>query len=49
MTYQGNLFDAGNQKITGTRAVTFRLYREIEGGEALWTENHAEVDVVGGE
>ena len=49
MTYQGTLQDAGGQAITGTRAVTFRLYAARAGGEAVWTEAHPEVDVVDGQ
>ena len=48
LTYQGTLADAGGQAISGVRSVTFRLYDQTEGGEALWTENHAETDVVDG-
>ena len=35
LTYQGTLADAGGQAISGVRAVTFRLYDQAEGGEAL--------------
>jgi cysteine-rich repeat protein len=48
LTYQGTLADAGGLAISGVRSVTFRLYEQAEGGEALWTENHAETDVVDG-
>ena len=48
LTYQGSLSDAGGQAINGTRAITFRLYSQADAGEALWTENHGEADVVDG-
>ncbi len=48
LTYQGSLSDAGGQPINGVRAITFRLYEQREGGDALWTEVHGEADVVDG-
>ena len=48
LTYQGTLSDAGGQAISGVHAVTFSLYDRAEGGETLWTEVHAETDVVDG-
>jgi hypothetical protein len=38
--YQGYLTDPLDQPITGTKSVTFRLYKQMENGSALWTENH---------
>jgi hypothetical protein len=48
MTYQGQLSDAAERPVSGTRQVTYRMYNAAEAGEAIWQEVHAEVDVVGG-
>ena len=48
LTYQGTLSDSGGRAITGTRGVRFSLYTASEGGAAVWTEEHAQVDVVDG-
>ena len=47
-TYQGTLTDQAGEGINGTRAVQFRIYAAAEGGDALWSETHGEVDVVDG-
>jgi hypothetical protein len=48
MNYQGVLTSEGGEPINATRQLTFRMYRDFEGGEAAWTEVHGEVDVVRG-
>ena len=35
LTYQGNLSDAGDQAVNGTRTITFALYSSADGGDAL--------------
>lgn len=47
LTFQGNLADLADQPITGSRAMTFRLYDAAEGGSVLWTESQP-VDVIDG-
>ena len=48
LTYQGHLTGMDDAPVNGNRAVTYRLYLMSEGGEALWTEEHEQVDVVDG-
>ena len=48
LTYQGELSDLGEVPVEGTRRITYRLYEAAQGGEPVWTELHAEVDVVEG-
>lgn len=48
LVYQGSLTDLAGAPVAATRAVTFRLYTAREGGEPVWSEAHAEVDVVDG-
>ena len=38
LTYQGQLRDAGGEAISGTRAVTFRLYDQMQGGAVVWSD-----------
>ena len=45
LTYQGQLFGA-HGAINASYDMTFRLYPDAEGGEAIWTEFHANVPVV---
>ena len=47
LTYQGQLFGA-NGPVDANYAMTFRLYHDAEGGEALWSESFADVAVVDG-
>ena len=47
MTYQGQLFGV-NGEVQGGFAMTFRLYGQAEGGEAMWSESHPNVPVVDG-
>ncbi len=49
MTYQGSLSDAGGRPVDGVRSIAFRLYDAREGGQVLWSEIHAEVDVAQGD
>jgi len=44
----GRLTTVGSEPISATLPMTFRLYAESDGGAALWTEPHAEVDVLDG-
>lgn len=49
MTYQGSLSDAGGRPVDGVRSIAFRLYDAREGGQVVWSEIHAEVDVAQGD
>lgn len=49
LTFEGALADAEGRPAEGPVALTFSLYADAEGGEALWTETHPEVDVVAGD
>jgi len=40
INYQGKLSDKSENPITGSRAITFRIYNSITGGSAIWSENH---------
>ena len=44
LTYQGHLVLSG-QPVTGSLAMTFKLYAAPTGGSALWSETHASVAV----
>ena len=48
LTYQGELTDLAGAPFEGARTLTFRLYADEEGGDALWTERHDDVDVLAG-
>ena len=48
MTYQGTLSDAGGQTLNAERDIAFRLYTEVNGGDALWTERHRGLEVIDG-
>jgi hypothetical protein len=41
INYQGRLVDNSNNPITGSTAMTFRLYNVPNGGTALWTEAYS--------
>lgn len=41
INYQGRLTDSQGQPITGTKAVTFRIYDVESGGAALWQETYS--------
>ena len=48
LSYQGRLTDvSGNPVADGTYSVTFAIYAELSGGEALWTEKQ-EITLSGG-
>ena len=49
LVYQGTLTDLADAAIDGERAVTFRIYDAADAGEAIWSERHPAVDVVGGQ
>ena len=48
LTYQGSLASAAGNPVTASHPMTFKLYRWVNGGEAVWTELHGGVDVVDG-
>ena len=48
LTYQGNLADAAGQAVNADQAMTFRIYSQREGGDAVWTEEHAGVAILDG-
>jgi hypothetical protein len=41
INYQGRLTDSQGTPITGTKAVTFRIYDTESGGSALWSETYS--------
>jgi hypothetical protein len=41
INYQGRLTDSQGNPITGTKAVTFRIYDVESGGSALWSETYS--------
>ena len=41
LSYQGILADSTGQPVTGQHSITFRLYTELNGGAAFWTETQA--------
>jgi hypothetical protein len=41
INYQGRLTDSQGNPITGTRAVTFKIYDVESGGSALWSETYS--------
>ena len=47
--FQGRLTDTQGQPRTGVFAVTFAIYDEPTGGEALWSERHGSVSVINGQ
>jgi len=47
-SYQGTLTDGDGAAVDGQRAVSFRIYDAGEGGEAIWSETHEALEVVGG-
>lgn len=48
MNYQGLLANASGTPYTGTRNLTFRIYDQVSGGSALWTETQSSVSVANG-
>jgi len=46
ISYQGLILDAGGDPITGSPAITFKIYNA--GGAQQWTETHPAVTVTGG-
>ena len=48
LNYQGVLKDSAGNPITGTRAMTFRLYDAATGGTLLWNETQPSVSVNNG-
>lgn len=48
MTYQGVLKDNSGNYLTGSYAMTFRLYGALTGGTAVWTEEQTDVPVSSG-
>ena len=48
LTYQGSLASAAGNPVTASHPMTFKLYREVSGGDALWTERHGGVEIVDG-
>ncbi len=47
--FQGRVTDGGGQPLQGVFRVTFTIYDEATGGEALYTESHTDVSVIGGQ
>jgi hypothetical protein len=48
VNFNGALRDAGGKALTGPQQVTFSLYKESEGGAALWVEaQKIEADATG--
>jgi len=47
--FQGRVTDGGGQPLQGVFRVTFTIYDEAVGGEALYTESHADVSIIGGQ
>ena len=48
ISYQGRLTDAQGAPITGSRAITFRIYDAGAGGNLLWSETHSNATLVDG-
>ena len=46
--FQGRVTDGAGQPLQGVYRVTFVIYDEATGGEALFTESHADVSVIAG-
>jgi len=47
--FQGRVTDGGGQPLEGVFRVTFAIYDEATGGQALYAESHADVSVIGGQ
>ena len=47
--FQGRVTDGAGQPLQGVYRVTFVIYDEATGGEALFTESHADVSVIAGQ
>lgn len=47
--FQGRVTDGAGQPLQGVYRVTFAIYDEATGGEALFTESHADVSVIAGQ
>lgn len=47
--FQGRVTDGAGQPLQGVYRVTFVIYDEATGGEALYTETHADVSVIAGQ
>jgi microcystin-dependent protein len=47
--FQGRVTDGAGQPLQGVYRVTFVIYDEATGGEALFTETHADVRVIAGQ
>jgi hypothetical protein len=41
LTHQGRLFDTADKPVAGTITVSFAMYANATGGNALWTEAHS--------
>jgi len=48
ISYQGRLTDAQGTPITGSRAITFRIYDAAAGGNLLWSETHSSATIADG-
>ena len=48
INYQGYLENAGGESLNATINMTFALYDTVQGGSALWRENHQQVTVTNG-
>lgn len=48
MNYQGLLANSGGTPYAGTRNLVFRIYDQVSGGSALWTETQNSVSVTSG-
>ncbi|MCP4112933.1 MAG: hypothetical protein GY749_46640 [Desulfobacteraceae bacterium] len=48
INYQGYLADTNRDPINESVSMTFRLYNTADGGNALWTETHANVTITNG-
>jgi microcystin-dependent protein len=47
--FQGRLTDAAGEPLNGVRQITFVIYDEPTGGNALWVEVHESVSVINGQ
>ena len=47
--FQGRVTDGAGQPLQGVYRVTFVIYDEATGGQALYTETHADVSVIAGQ
>ena len=49
LTFEGSVADDDGNPLSDTVLMTFALYRDAEGGLAIWSETHPLVDVVAGD